>query len=126
MLLGLAGPSVASDGRRERTIRPYLVFLVLGLGTGAVYAALGLGLVLAHRASGAVNFAHGAMAAYATYVFVELRSAGDLVLPVVGLPGRFHLADRPPLAVSLAVARSASGTCRWRAQPVPAMREQPR
>jgi branched-chain amino acid transport system permease protein len=80
------------------------VFLVLGLGTGAVYAALGLGLVLGHRASGVVNFAHGAMAAYATYVFVELRSAGDLVLPVVGLPGRFHLADRPPLAVCLLVA----------------------
>ena len=80
------------------------MFLVLGLGTGAVYAALGLGLVLGHRASGAVNFAHGAMAAYATYVFVELRSAGDLVLPVVGVPGRFHLADRLPLAVCLLVA----------------------
>ena len=80
------------------------MFLVLGLGTGAVYAALGLGLVLGHRASGVVNFAHGAMAAYATYVFVELRSTGDLVLPVVGVPGRFHLADRPPLAVCLVVA----------------------
>ncbi|HEX2272270.1 MAG TPA: ABC transporter permease [Acidimicrobiales bacterium] len=80
------------------------MFLVLGLGTGAVYAALGLGLVLGHRASGVVNFAHGAMAAYATYVFVELRSAGDLVLPVVGLPARFHLGDRLPFAVCLLAA----------------------
>ncbi|HEX2041061.1 MAG TPA: ABC transporter permease [Acidimicrobiales bacterium] len=80
------------------------MFLVLGLGTGAVYAALGLGLVLGHRASGVVNFAHGAMAAYATYVFVELRSAGDLVLPVVGLPGRFHVGDRLPFWACLGAA----------------------
>ena len=38
-----------------------------------MYAALGLGLVLVHRASGVVNFAHGAMAMLVTYAFVELR-----------------------------------------------------
>jgi len=80
------------------------VFAVLGLGTGAVYAALALGLVLEHRVSGVVNFAHGAMAAYVTYAFVELRATGDLVLPVVGLPGRFHLLDRPPFWLCLVVA----------------------
>jgi len=80
------------------------LFGVLGLGTGAVYAALGLGLVLEHRVSGVVNFAHGAMAAYAAYVFVELRSVGDLVLPVVGLPGRFHLGDRLPVGLCLVIA----------------------
>lgn len=80
------------------------MFGVLGLGTGAVYAALGLGLVLEHRVSGVVNFAHGAMAAYAAYVFVELRSVGDLVLPVVGLPGRFHLGDRLPVGLCLVIA----------------------
>jgi branched-chain amino acid transport system permease protein len=80
------------------------VFGVLGLGTGAVYAVLALGLVVEHRVSGVVNVAHGAMAAWATYVFVELREAGDLVLPVVGIPGRIHVADRPPFAVCLVVA----------------------
>ena len=84
------------------------MFGVLGLGTGAVYSALALGLVLQHRVSGVVNFAHGAMAAYGTYVFVELRSVGDIVLPVVGIPGRFHIADRPPLGVCLAVALGVS------------------
>lgn len=74
-----------------------LVFLLLGLGAGAVYAALGLGLVLIHRASGVVNVAHGAMAAYISYVFVELRSSGDLVLPV----GRLHLASSVPFAPAL-------------------------
>lgn len=38
-----------------------------------MYAALGLGLVLVHRTSGVVNFAHGAMAMLVTYAFVELR-----------------------------------------------------
>ena len=84
------------------------MFGVLGLGTGAVYAALGLGLVLEHRASGVVNFAQGAMAAYATFVFVELRATGDLVLPLVGLPARFHLAGQPPLWACLAVASTVA------------------
>jgi len=61
-----------------RTIDGYLVFLLLGLGTGATYGALGLGLVLVHRSSGVVHFAHGATAMCVTYVFVELRSAGGV------------------------------------------------
>ncbi|MGI9033419.1 MAG: ABC transporter permease [Acidimicrobiales bacterium] len=85
------------------------MFAVLGLGAGAVYATLALGLVLEHRVSGVVNFAHGAMAAYSTYVFVELRTSGDLVLPVVGLPARLHLADRLSFWPSLAVAAVAAG-----------------
>jgi branched-chain amino acid transport system permease protein len=56
-----------------------------------------------------VNFAHGAMAMYAAYVFVELRQSGDLVLPVVGLPGRFHLFERAPLLVAVAIALVAAG-----------------
>jgi branched-chain amino acid transport system permease protein len=50
-----------------------VVFLLLGLGAGAVYGAFGLGLVLVHRVSGVVNFAQGAMAMLVTYAFVELR-----------------------------------------------------
>jgi branched-chain amino acid transport system permease protein len=80
------------------------VFLLLGLGAGAVYAGLGLGLVLVHRVSGVVHVAHGAVAAYVAYVFVELRTVGDLVLPV----GRVHLGDDVPLVpafgLSLVVA----------------------
>jgi branched-chain amino acid transport system permease protein len=84
-------------------VRPYLAFLLLGLGAGAVYAALGLGLVLVHRASGVVNFAHGAMAMYTTYVYAELRDTGDLVLPVVGVPSRVHLGGPAPFTVALAL-----------------------
>ncbi|MGB8652814.1 MAG: ABC transporter permease [Mycobacteriales bacterium] len=85
-------------------MQPYLAFLLLGLGAGAVYAALALGLVLIHRASGVVNFAHGAMAMYVAYVYAELRDTGDLVLPVVGIPSRLHLGGPAPFAEALAVS----------------------
>ncbi|CAO5165123.1 Branched-chain amino acid ABC-type transport system, permease component [Frankia sp. AiPs1] len=82
----------------------YLAALLLGLGPGAVYAALGLGLVLTYRASGVINIAHGALAMYATYQYAELREVGDLVLPVVGLPPRIHLTDTPTFGLALTVS----------------------
>lgn len=85
-----------------------IVYLVLGLGPGAVYAALGLGLVLTHRGSGVINLAYGAMAMYPTYVYAELRASGRLVLP--GLPGSLQLADdvRPLAALGVALAVGAA------------------
>ncbi|MDH3755820.1 MAG: branched-chain amino acid ABC transporter permease, partial [Acidimicrobiia bacterium] len=71
----------------------YLQFLLLGIGAGAVYAGVGLGLVLAYQGSGVINFAHGGMMMYATYVYDELRDDGDYVFPVVGIPDRIHLVD---------------------------------
>jgi branched-chain amino acid transport system permease protein len=81
------------------------VFLLLGLGAGAVYAGLGLGLVLVHRVSGVVHVAHGAVAAYVAYVFVELRAVGDLVLPV----GRVHLSDDVPFVVAFGLSLVVAG-----------------
>jgi ABC-type branched-subunit amino acid transport system ATPase component/branched-subunit amino acid ABC-type transport system permease component len=49
-----------------------LPFIVIGLTTGAVYALAGLGLVLTYKTSGVFNFAHGAVAAVAAYVFYAL------------------------------------------------------
>lgn len=51
-----------------------------------------------------VNFAHAAMGMYVAYAFFEFRETGDLVLPVLGLPGRVHLLDRPTLASALVMA----------------------
>ncbi|WP_131787913.1 ABC transporter permease subunit [Protofrankia symbiont of Coriaria ruscifolia] len=82
----------------------YVAALILGLGAGAVYAALGLGLVLIHRASGVVNVAHAAFAMYVTYQYAELRDVGDIVLPVVGLPPRIHLTDSPTFTLALTVS----------------------
>lgn len=67
-------------------------------------AALALGLVLSHRTSSVVNFAHAAVGMYVAYAFFEFRATGDLVLPVVGLPARVHLLARPTLASALVLA----------------------
>jgi ABC-type branched-subunit amino acid transport system permease subunit len=53
-----------------------LLFIVLGLGSGAAYAVLALGIVLVQRGSGTVNFAQGAIAMVAAFVFAELVGNG--------------------------------------------------
>jgi branched-chain amino acid transport system permease protein len=79
-----------------------VVHLLLGLGPGAVYAALGLGLFVMHRGVGVLNLAFGAMAMYPAYVYATMRSSGDLVLP--GVPGTHHLADQVPALPAAVVA----------------------
>lgn len=64
----------------------YLLFLVLGIGTGAMYAGLAQGVLVAYRGSGVVNLAQGAVAMYGAYTFYELRSAGRLLVPPVPNP----------------------------------------
>ncbi|MER3453370.1 MAG: branched-chain amino acid ABC transporter permease, partial [Acidimicrobiia bacterium] len=45
---------------------------VFGIGTGAVFALLAVGIVLVYRASGVLNFAHASMAMACAYVNFEL------------------------------------------------------
>jgi ABC-type branched-subunit amino acid transport system ATPase component/branched-subunit amino acid ABC-type transport system permease component len=49
-------------------------FLLLGVGAGAGYSLLGLGVVLVYRGSGVVNFAQGAVGLCGVAVFYELRN----------------------------------------------------
>ena len=80
-----------------------LLFLVLGLGVGAVYAALTLGIVLTYQGTGMINFAAAAMAAVPMYVYEELRQE-RLTLPIPWLPS-FEVGVVPTwLAVTIAVA----------------------
>ena len=44
-----------------------LQFAILGLGAGAAYTLLAQGIVLIYRGSGIVNFAHGAIAMFASF-----------------------------------------------------------
>jgi len=68
-----------------------------GLGEGAVIAGVALGLVLAFQGSGVVNFSHGAMMMYSTYLYDELRDTGDLVFPLsIAGRDRFNLLGVPP------------------------------
>ena len=72
-----------------------LLFSLIGLGAGSVYALLALGLAVEQQGSGVVNFAHGAVAMYCAYCYSELRSNGHLVLPVVGLPHEIPISTSP-------------------------------
>ncbi|MEO9328947.1 branched-chain amino acid ABC transporter permease/ATP-binding protein [Gordonia aurantiaca] len=82
-------------------------FLLLGLGNGAVYAALALALVMTYRSSGVVNFATGAVALYIAYTYAYLRD-GELLVPIPGfgktidLGGPLGLA--PAMTISLVIA----------------------
>ncbi|WGY00384.1 ATP-binding cassette domain-containing protein [Nocardioides sp. QY071] len=71
----------------------YVLFLVLGLSVGAVYAALTLGVVVTYQGAGVINFAVAAMATVPLYVFDDL-TRGKLTLPIPWMPS-FEL-DQPP------------------------------
>jgi branched-subunit amino acid ABC-type transport system permease component len=81
--------------------------LLLGIGNGAVFAALALALVLTYRSSAVLNFATGAVALYAAYTYAFLRQ-GQLFLPIPGPPSTIdlggQLAFAPAAAISLAAA----------------------
>ncbi|MGI5459184.1 ABC transporter permease subunit [Streptomyces sp. CA-249302] len=85
----------------------YIVFLLLGLGNGAVFGALALALTLTYRSSGVVNFATGAIALYSAYTYAFLRQ-GELLVPIPGLPTTVGLGGPlglfPAMAISLVLA----------------------
>src|SRR5947209_17000067 len=87
----------------------YVLFLLLGLGAGAVYAMLALGLVLKYRSAGVVDFGHGAVATFIAYVYLGLRDDGQLQFPWIWLPHELALSSSPlglgpAMAISLVYA----------------------
>src|SRR4051794_16671367 len=68
-----------------------LLFLLLGLGTGALISGLALGVVLTYRGAGIINLATGAVAMTAGFAFWALKT-GEL---------GFTLTTPPALALSL-------------------------
>jgi hypothetical protein len=104
---GGPGPQRRVSTRRKRdTMSSYILFLILGLGSGATYAILGQGLVLKYRSAGVVDFAHGAVAMFIAYVFVNLRSFGELELPVVLIPHQISLNGGAGINTGLAIVIS--------------------
>jgi branched-chain amino acid transport system permease protein len=61
-----------------------VLFALLGLGTGALIAGIGLGVVLTYRGSGVINVATGAVAMAAGYAFYSLRTVVDTPVALVG------------------------------------------
>ncbi|HEY7015705.1 MAG TPA: ATP-binding cassette domain-containing protein, partial [Streptosporangiaceae bacterium] len=51
-----------------------LLFILLGLGSGALIAAIALGVVVSYRGSGVINLATGGVAMLAGYAFWALRT----------------------------------------------------
>jgi len=58
-------------------VNDILLFLLLGLGTGATIAAIAVGIVVTYRGSGFINLAAGAIAMLAGFSFWALRT-GEL------------------------------------------------
>ncbi len=87
----------------------YVLFLLLGLGSGAVFAILALGLVLKYRSAGVVDFGHAAVALFIAYLYVSLRATGRFQLPWPVLPHSFKLSSHglstaPAMLISLVFA----------------------
>ena len=59
-----------------------LPYLIAGLTTGSVYALAAVGLVLTYKTSGIFNFAHGALATVAAYLFYTLTVQHHMPWPV--------------------------------------------
>jgi ABC-type branched-subunit amino acid transport system permease subunit len=85
-------------------VTDHLTYLLLGLGSGSVIAALAVGVVITYRASNVINLGHAAIGMYVAFAYYELRRSGELVLPVLGLPGRVTLVDRPTVATALVIS----------------------
>jgi len=60
-------------------------FVIAGLTTGSLYGLAAMGLVLTYKTSGIFNFAHGAIAAGAAYIFFELNTRNDISWPIAAL-----------------------------------------
>jgi branched-chain amino acid transport system permease protein len=72
-------------------VQQILLFILLGLGSGALIAAVALGVVVTYRGSGIINLATGGVAMLAGYAFWSLRTGA------LGV----QLATGPALAISL-------------------------
>ncbi|HET6950057.1 MAG TPA: branched-chain amino acid ABC transporter permease/ATP-binding protein [Acidimicrobiales bacterium] len=85
----------------------HVAFLLRGAGSGGVYAALAMALVVTYRSSGVVNFATGAIALYVAETYARLRM-GTLFVPIPGLPAEVELGRElgflEATAISLIVA----------------------
>lgn len=82
----------------------HLIFLLLGLANGAVFASLALALVVTYRSSGVVNFATSAIAMYGSYTFAFLRR-GELLVLVPGFSNTVDLGvDQVALPLAIAVS----------------------
>ena len=63
-------------------MKTILPFIISGIATGSIYGLAGTGLVLTYKTSGIFNFAHGAMATFAAYLYYFLNHDHGLAWPL--------------------------------------------
>lgn len=85
-----------------------LLFAILGLASGAVYAGLGMGLVTVFKGSGVISFAQASIALWGAFTFQELTTTGRLVFPVLIIPDSVSLGGPQPVPVALALGVASS------------------
>ena len=83
----------------------FVVLALLGLGQGAMYAAMAVGVLVTYRGTGVVNLAYATMAAYPAMAYHQLVTKGILAFPWVVVPADLDLGSRvhPVPAFVLAV-----------------------
>lgn len=109
-----------------------LPFIVVGVASGSLYGLAGAGLTLTYRTTGVFNFAHGAIAAAAAFLFSTLHVDWGIPWPlaiaaavaVVGVAGglvvervsRGQVASDPAQAVVVTVGLllAVQGLIQWR------------
>src|SRR5271167_2575666 len=79
----------------------FLPFIVIGITTGAVYGLAGVGLVLTYKTSGIFNFAYGAVAAVAVFIFYYLHTQHGMPWPYAGALCLFVLSPIEGLGLEL-------------------------
>jgi branched-chain amino acid transport system permease protein len=75
--------SVRTHERVSVEVDQFLLVLVSGIASGAIYGLMGLGLVIIYRATDVVNFAIASLATLGLYVAISVRDTG--VAMVVGV-----------------------------------------
>ncbi|MEU8803819.1 ABC transporter permease [Spirillospora sp. NPDC048819] len=104
-LAALAGGAVVL----ARVLPDEATALLLGTGTGCLISAIALTIVLTFRGSGTVNFAAGAMAMEAAYVYDDLRRSGTLFPTDLSLGG--PLGVLPAMVVALIASALLGALC---------------
>ena len=64
-------------------MRDLLQFVIAGIAAGAIYALVGLGLVIIYKATHVLNFAHGALMMTGAYLTYQLHAPRH---PIQGPP----------------------------------------
>lgn len=90
------------------TLDQILLFILLGVGPGALIAALALSIILGYRGDGIVNVAAGAMTTFGAYVYYGLRQGFLFIPPIPFVPLKYSLGGpvSPPLAVVITLVYS--------------------